>query len=142
MACLSLVEQQDRKLEGFLLKQGEGTLGRAFKKRWFSQKGTCLYYYRNKSDTNTAGFINLAEGTNDVASSSPSLSCERDHTQHIPTVFACTRVLTIDDRDQPYSHLVSSYRGCEGQVLVPSTWLSFACAYVRSRSYLACTPWE
>jgi len=45
------------------MKQGEGVagIGKGYKKRWFSQKGTCLYYFRSKADTQEQGFINLAE---------------------------------------------------------------------------------
>eukprot|EP01094_Clydonella_sp_ATCC50884_P030349 TRINITY_DN988_c0_g1_i1.p1 TRINITY_DN988_c0_g1~~TRINITY_DN988_c0_g1_i1.p1 ORF type:complete len:283 (-),score=111.64 TRINITY_DN988_c0_g1_i1:477-1295(-) len=52
---------EERKLEGWLLKQGEGAFGKGYKKRWFSQTGTCLYYYKQRSDSENAGFINLAE---------------------------------------------------------------------------------
>ena len=44
------------------MKQGEGAFGKGYKKRWFSQTGTCLYYYKQRSDSENAGFINLAEG--------------------------------------------------------------------------------
>jgi len=52
------------KLEGVLYKQGEaviGRLGKGFQKRWFSQRGNNLFYFKSKNDTQEQGYINLAE---------------------------------------------------------------------------------
>ena len=68
-------------MEGFLLKQGERGPVKSFKKRWFTQKGTQLYYYKNKQDTAELGKINIAV----------ALSCEkaesRDGRYHFRVTF-------------------------------------------------------
>eukprot|EP01102_Stenamoeba_stenopodia_P009731 TRINITY_DN287_c0_g7_i2.p1 TRINITY_DN287_c0_g7~~TRINITY_DN287_c0_g7_i2.p1 ORF type:complete len:307 (-),score=49.90 TRINITY_DN287_c0_g7_i2:263-1183(-) len=54
----------EEKMEGFLLKQGEGMV-KGWKKRWFSQVGYKLFYYENKPDWRVIssglekGFIDL-----------------------------------------------------------------------------------
>eukprot|EP01132_Coremiostelium_polycephalum_P003334 gene3334-4179_t len=48
-------------LQGYLKKQGEKGLVKGYKKRWFQQKDTKLYYYEKEGDTNSYGFINLPD---------------------------------------------------------------------------------
>lgn len=48
-------------LEGYLQKQGVGSLGKGFKKRYFKEKDGSLFYYRGKSDSSALGSINITE---------------------------------------------------------------------------------
>jgi len=50
-------------LQGYLKKQGEKGIMKSFKKRWFQQKDTKLYYYEKEGDTTSFGFINLPDMT-------------------------------------------------------------------------------
>ncbi|KAF2069975.1 hypothetical protein CYY_008701 [Polysphondylium violaceum] len=50
-------------LQGYLKKQGEKGIVKSFKKRWFQQKDTKLYYYDKEGDTQSYGFINLPDMT-------------------------------------------------------------------------------
>lgn len=53
-------------MEGFLFKQGVRGPVNGYKKRWFTQKGTSLHYFKNKSDPNKLGEIDITT----------ALSCE------------------------------------------------------------------
>ncbi|KAN0015369.1 hypothetical protein ACTFIU_008100 [Dictyostelium citrinum] len=51
-------------LSGYLKKQGDKGLVRAFKKRWFQQRDTKLFYYEKEGDSEPYGFVNLPEMIN------------------------------------------------------------------------------
>ncbi|GAM21414.1 hypothetical protein SAMD00019534_045890 [Acytostelium subglobosum LB1] len=48
-------------LQGYLRKQGEKGLIKAYKKRWFIQKDSKLFYYEKEGDTQPYGYINLLD---------------------------------------------------------------------------------
>ncbi|EGC34772.1 hypothetical protein DICPUDRAFT_92143, partial [Dictyostelium purpureum] len=48
-------------LQGYLKKQGEKGIVRAFKKRWFQQRESKLYYFEKEGDKESFGFINLPD---------------------------------------------------------------------------------
>ncbi|GAM24520.1 hypothetical protein SAMD00019534_076950 [Acytostelium subglobosum LB1] len=51
-------------LQGYLKKQGEKGIVKTYKRRWFQQKDTKLYYYEKEGDTESYGFINLPDMLN------------------------------------------------------------------------------
>ncbi|KAM9965075.1 hypothetical protein ACTFIW_004876 [Dictyostelium discoideum] len=51
-------------LSGYLKKQGDKGLVRSFKKRWFLQRDTKLFYYEKEGDSEPYGFVNLPEMIN------------------------------------------------------------------------------
>eukprot|EP01133_Synstelium_polycarpum_P004248 gene4248-4956_t len=48
-------------LQGYLKKLGEKGIVKSYKKRWFLQSDTKLYYYEKEGDTNSYGYINLPD---------------------------------------------------------------------------------
>lgn len=58
---VSVASLQPADKEGFCTKQG-GSI-KTWKKRWFVLKGNKLWYFKNKTDTEAKGFIELEAGT-------------------------------------------------------------------------------
>jgi hypothetical protein len=66
---------EGEKLEGFLLKQGAKGFRKSFKKRWFALHTNRLYYFHNKGDTQSIGFIDIMLASSILPSGSAK-SCE------------------------------------------------------------------
>ena len=58
-----------KELEGYLKKLGEKGPRKTWKKRWFLQRGSRIYYYERQTDVVEKGFVNLEEALSVVPSS-------------------------------------------------------------------------
>jgi hypothetical protein len=54
----SKFQQKDEAKSGWLFMRGRND----WKKRWFSLRGTSLYYYENETSDNYEGFVDLTKG--------------------------------------------------------------------------------